>query len=596
MATPKNLARPRLKMIASWVRRLSGKIPICKACLREGFRRKITGYKLKIPMNFAITLFLLALLSFRTAAADTNPPPVIPLPCHIERGVGVFRVTPSTRIFADIPSRDVAGQLAGRLRAATGYPLHVTAEPPPKNPKDVILLTLQSSNTSTDSEAYELTVSTNAIRLGAQAQAGLFYGVQTLLQLLPPEVFRSSPVSGMDWSIPSVEIHDHPRYAWRGMMLDVGRHFIKADEIKRMLDLMALHKLNTFHWHLVDDQGWRIQIKKYPRLTEVGAWRDTSPPYGDRHSDDGLRHGGFYTQTQIREIVAYAAALHIRVIPEIEMPGHAAAAIAAYPRFGNDDVTNFAPKVVTRWGVQPYTFAPKEETFRFLEGVLDEVCGLFPSRFIHIGGDEAPKKQWKQSPFAQSVMRREHLQTEEELQSWFVRRIETYLSSKHRRLVGWDEIQEGGLPKTATLMAWRDAKWARHALSLGNDVVMATTTHTYLDYYQAPALEELARGKQFEAIGGLLPLQKVYSYNPAFVAENPDQEKHILGTQGQVWGEYVKDGKKAEYMAYPRLTALAEVAWSAQADRDYAGFTRRLQTHLLRLNALGVNYYRPPNP
>ena len=555
------------------------------------------------------------MLAISASAEDASLPGVIPLPQRMEVRSGSFTLGPETHIQSDAASLKTAERLAARLRRATGFPfpvnaaaapsatggavtplrVGVTTEPAkPAKPSaaggGVITLTSHGAKASLGAEGYELTVTPTSATIRATEEAGLFYGAVTLAQLLPPEVFARSTASGVKWSLPCVQIEDQPRFKWRGMMLDVGRHFFKIEDIKPLLDAMALHKLNTFHWHLTDDQGWRIEIKKYPKLTEVGAWRDSSPPYGNRNSDDGQRHGGFYTQDEIREIVAYAAVRHITVVPEIEMPGHASAAIASYPQLGNDDMPGFAPKVMTRWGVHPYIFAPKEETFRFLEDVLTEVCELFPSKFIHIGGDEAPKTQWKKSKFAQDVMQREGLKNEEELQSWFVRRIGKFLESKNRRLIGWDEIQEGGLPKTATMMVWRDSKWAEHALSLGNDVVMATTSHTYLDYSQAPAATELAKGVEFETIGGFLPLSKVYSYNPTFVAKTPAQEKQILGTQGQLWGEYFKSIRKVEYMAFPRLTALAEVAWTPQAARNYDDFLRRLATHNQRLDQLGISH------
>ncbi len=427
----------------------------------------------------------------------------------------------------------------------------------------------------------------------ASGTTGLFYGTQTLLQMLPSEVFAPRPPDGIRWTIPCIAIEDAPRFGWRGMLLDVGRHMIAVDDLKRLLDVMALHKLNTFHWHLTEDQGWRIEIKKYPRLTEIGAWRDSSPLYGNRTGSDGQRYGGFYTQEQIKDIVAYAAARHITVVPEIELPGHSAAALAAYPQFGNDDIPNYAPRVASLWGVQPYIYAPKEETFRFLEDVLAEVCALFPSKFIHIGGDEAPKTQWKASKFAQEVIRREGLKNEEELQGWFIRRIGRFLESKNRRLVGWDEINEGGLPKSATMMVWRDTKWAKHALALGNDIVMTPLSHTYFDYVQAPAALELAKGVEFEARAALLSLAKAYSYNPSSVAETAAQEKQILGTQAQIWGEFTKDIKKVEYLAFPRVLALAEIAWTPQAARDFDDFSRRLHSAgLSRLEQLGINFYR----
>jgi hexosaminidase len=536
------------------------------------------------------------------AAAEPPPPAIIPRPHKIEALPGVFELRSDTRIaFSEGVKAEGEGLLA-TLNQATGFklvrgPLVVSGllnstEAQRDRDRPAIELLLSTNESLLNPEGYVIGMKTNRVQIFAANPAGMFYGVQTLLQLLPPQVFASNVVKGVVWTIPCVRIEDQPRFAWRGMMLDVGRHYFPVADIKRMLDAMALHKLNTFHWHLTEDQGWRIEIKKYPKLAEVGAWRASSPPYGHRNSDDGQRYGGFYTQAEVKEIVAYAAARHITVIPEIEMPGHAAAAIASYPELGNSDIPGYAPRVMTRWGVHPYIFAPKEETFRFLEDVLTEVCDLFPSKFIHIGGDEAPKDQWKKSPFAQEVMKREGLKDEHELQSWFIRRMEKFLASKGRRLVGWDEIQEGGLPKTATMMVWRDAKWAKHALVQGNDVVMATTSHTYLDYYQAPAALELAKGKEYEAIGGHLPLQKVYSYEPTFVAETPAQEKRILGTQGQLWAEYLKDMRKVEYMAFPRLSALAEVAWSPKTARDFDDFQQRLESQYQRFDALGLKYRR----
>lgn len=517
-------------------------------------------------------------------------PTIIPAPQTMTLDKGVFKVTTNTRIVSDTGSRATALYLAEQLRVVTGFPITLTSGQPGS---EDILITMRDAKVSLGNEGYTLTATPSSVVIRAATPSGSFYGVQSLLQLLPPQALASAQSDGVDWEIPAVQIEDQPRFKWRGMMLDVGRHFIPKDDVKRMIDAMALHKLNTFHWHLTEDQGWRIEINKYPKLTEVGAWRASSPPYGDRNANDGQRHGGFYTQAEVKEVVAYAAARHITVVPEIEMPGHAAAAIASYPEFGNTDVSGFAPRVVTHWGVQPYTFAPGEETFRFLENVLTEVCALFPSKYIHIGGDEAPKTQWEQSAFAQEVMNREGLKTEDELQSWFIRRIGTFLESKNRCLIGWDEIQEGGLPKAATMMVWRDAKWAKHALALGNDVVMATTSHTYLDYYQAKPETELAKGSEFEAIGGFLPLEKVYSYDPVSVADNPAQEKQILGTQGQLWGEYVKDINKAQYMAFPRVSAVAEIAWTSQANRNYEDFLRRLPTHLQRLDQMGVKCFRP---
>nr|AKC34129.1 Hex2 [uncultured Bacteroidetes bacterium] len=522
--------------------------------------------------------------SLATSAAE--PPALIPQPVSVQPGEGSFKFSAGTGIRHDRALESEAKLLASDLAKLTdSQPKTVVKELTNALPSEILLDF--SEKTDLPPSGYELKVQPNGVVIRGKDAAGVFLGTRTLLQLLPAKLAEGSA------AIPAVTITDYPRFAWRGMMLDVGRHFHPVPDIKRFIDWMAFHKLNSFHWHLTEDQGWRIEIKKYPKLTEVGAFRESSPPYGNRNSDDGVRYGGFYTQEQLKDVVAYAAARHITVVPEIEMPGHAAAAIAAYPELGNTDIPGYSPKVMTRWGVHPYIFSPKEETFTFLEDVLSEVCDLFPSKYIHIGGDEAPKDQWKQSKFAQEVIKREGLKNEEELQSWFIRRIGRFLESKNRNLIGWDEIQEGGLPKTATMMVWRDAKWAKHALSLGNNVVMATTSHTYLDYYQNPAATELAKGVEYEAIGGHLPLEKVYSYNPTFVAENPQQEKQILGTQAQLWSEYFKDMKKVEYHAFPRIAALAEVAWTPLALKNFDGFSKRLEGIMQHYEAGNLHYCKP---
>ena len=535
------------------------------------------------------TFSLLAIAGTLSATA-AEPLPLIPKPVSVQPGAGSFQFSVGTGIRYDHKLENEAKLLAADLAKLTGrMPETADARLKISLPSEIQLGFSQGE--TLPPSGYVLKVGEKEVVIRGKDAAGVYHGTRTLLQLLPATL-----AGGAAARISAVTITDHPRFSWRGMMLDVSRHYQKPADIKRFIDWMAFHKLNNLHWHLTDDQGWRIEIKKYPKLTEVGAFRESSPPYGNRNSDDGVRYGGFYTQEEVRDIVAYAAARHITLIPEIEMPGHAAAAITAYPELGNSDIPGYAPKVMTRWGVHPYIFAPKEDTFRFLEDVLAEVCGLFPSKFIHIGGDEAPKDQWKQSKSAQELMKRENLKNEEELQSWFVRRIGKFLESKNRRLLGWDEIQEGGLPKTATMMVWRDAKWGKHALSLGNDVVMATTSHTYFDYYQNPAGTELAKGSEYEAIGGHLPLEKVYSYNPTFIAENPAQEKQILGTQGQLWSEYFKDMKKVEYMAFPRLAALAEVAWTPLALKDYQEFTSRLQGVMNHYDAGNLHYAKPIVP
>ncbi|MFM7181962.1 MAG: beta-N-acetylhexosaminidase [Verrucomicrobiales bacterium] len=523
------------------------------------------------------TMILAASLAAMPTLGAAQNLPIIPKPFEEALLAGEFPLTPETVIRFDSRLRAEAELFAVDLGKRLGREVKTVDERLRIFTPSAIYLDLSDSPGA--KEAYLMEIQPESARITGHDAAGAFYGTRSFLQLLPSD---GPP------TIPACRLKDAPRFGWRGMMLDVGRHYQKTEDIKKFIDSLAFHKMNVFHWHLTEDQGWRIEIKKYPKLTEVGAWRESSPPYGNRNGSDGIRYGGFYTQDEIREIVAYAKARHITVVPEIEMPGHAAAAIAAYPEFGNKDIPGYAPKVETSWGVKPYTFAPTEETFVFLENVLTEVLALFPSKYIHIGGDEAPKDQWKKSATAQAVIKREHLKDEHELQSWFIRRIEKFLASKGRRLIGWDEIQEGGLPKTATMMVWRDSNWAKHALDLGNQVVMAPTSHTYFDYYQEPAEQALAKGVEYEAIAGFLPIEKVYSFDPAFVATDENQKKLILGTQAQLWAEYFKTWDKVEYMAYPRMAALAEVAWSPLAKKDYEDFLARLEPMLARYRADGI--------
>jgi hexosaminidase len=356
--------------------------------------------------------------------------------------------------------------------------------------------------------------------------------------------------------------------------------------VEKFIDLLALHKMNSFHWHLTDDQGWRIEIKKYPKLTEVGAWRKETL-VGLLHDKkgpkfDGQPHGGFYTQEDIAEIVAYAKARHVNVVPEIEMPGHAQAAIAAYPELG---CTGQKLEVFTTWGVDENIFSPRETSIQFLQDVLREVLGLFPSTYIHVGGDEARKTQWKASPEVQSRIKELGLKDEDEMQSYFVRRMDEFLTAQGRRLIGWDEILEGGLAPKATVMSWRGEKGGIAAARAGHDVVMAPTNYTYFDYYQSKN-----KAKEPLAIGGFLPLRAVYNYEPIPRELDADSAKHVLGTQGQIWTEYIAEPRQVEYMAYPRAAALAEAAWTPKSKKAYTPFLQRLAVHSKRLKALEVNY------
>lgn len=502
-------------------------------------------------------------------------PAIVPAPLSMTPKEGFFHLNEQTAVVASGDCEPLANRLREALGSATGFSLPWSS----KGGTNKIVLRL---NAELAAEGYRLSVSQNKIQIEGASPAGVFYGIQTLRQLLPESIFRSAPVGQSSWLVPAVEIVDQPRFPWRGAHLDVSRHFMPKEFIFKFLDLMALHKLNTFHWHLTDDQGWRIEIKKYPRLTAIGASRsDTmlrySPPVYE-----GKPHGGFYTQEDAREVVAYAAQRFITVVPEIEMPGHAQAAIAAYPELGNTDQKL---PVATSWGVIENVFNVEDTTIRFLQDVLDEVLKIFPSPYIHIGGDEVPKKQWKESPRAQEKMRSLGLKDEHELQSWFVRQMDAYLTAKGRRLIGWDEILEGGLAPGATVMSWRGTEGGIAAARSGHDVVMAPTSHTYLDYYQSKMIES-----EPWAIGGYLPLETVYSFEPVPSDLTPAQTRHILGAQAQLWTEYIRTPKHLEYMAFPRLCALAEVVWSTKEKRDFGSFQDRLSKHVRRLGILDVGF------
>ncbi|MDF9872111.1 beta-N-acetylhexosaminidase [Streptomyces sp. NPDC020196] len=449
-------------------------------------------------------------------------------------------------------------------------------------------------------EGYRLTVVPDrGVRITGGSEAGVFWGAQTLRQLLGPEAFRRAPVGqGAARGIPATEIEDGPRFGWRGLMLDVARHFTPKDGVLRMLDLLAAHKLNVFHFHLTDDQGWRVEIKRYPRLTEVGAWRARTK-YGHRASElwDETPHGGFYTQDDIREIVAYAAERHIRVVPEIDIPGHSQAAVSAYPELGNTDVVDTsALSVWDTWGVNPNVLAPTDHTLRFFEGVFEELLDLFPagtSPFIHVGGDECPKDQWRQSPAAQARIAELGLKDEDELQSWFIRHFDRWLTDRGRRLIGWDEILEGGIAEGAAVSSWQGYAGGIAAAEAGHDVVMCPLQQVYLDYRQDAGPDEPM------PIGYVRTLEDVYRFEPVPPGLSEEAAGHVLGTQVNVWTEVMQNRQRVDYQVFPRLAAFAEVAWSrlpAPGERDFAGFERRMETHYARLDALGVDYRPPTGP
>jgi hexosaminidase len=523
--------------------------------------------------------------------------PIIPAPRRLEARPGEFRLDRETRIMLSDPAstelRTLSELLAAPLRAASGLPLPVSPEPAADHAPHAITIRLAPDSDSGEPEGYRLSVTERGAILSAPTPAGLLHGLETLRQLLPPELERggatsSAPPLPVRWVLPAVEIEDAPRFRYRGLLLDVARWFYPPEFIEKLIDLLALYKLNILHLHLTDDQGWRLEIKKYPRLTQVGAWRRETivGQNFDPYVGDGTPHGGFYTQEQMRDLVAYAAARHVTIIPEIEMPGHARAALAAYPELS---CTGQTFEVSTRWGVHEDIFCPSEQTFAFLEDVLLEVMQLFPSKYIHIGGDEVPKKQWEDSPVAQKLIRREGLGNEEGLQSYFIRRIEGFLRAHGRRLIGWDETLEGGLAPEATVMSWRGVEGGIEAARQGHDVIMTPSNRTYFDYYQGdPAAEPLA-------IGGFLPLDSVYAFEPVPGDLTPEQAAHVIGAQGNVWTEYIPTPARAEYMILPRMLALAEVLWSTREARSWDRFVARLPTQFARLDALGAEY-RVPEP
>lgn len=514
------------------------------------------------------------------ACAGAAPEPVfLPRPVQVTPGKGAFQVGPDTRIVVadaqDAELRRIADAWAAPLRTRSGWSLPVEAGPCAKK---AICVRVTGEG---DAEGYHLAVTSDSVVVAGSDHPGVFYGFQTLSQSLPTRLDGSAPIR-----LAGLDVEDAPRFPYRGMHLDVGRHFFGPDFVKRYIDQLARYKINRFHWHLTEDQGWRIEIKRYPRLTEVGAWRAQTmvEKNFDPFVGDGVRYGGFYTQDEIRDIVEYARERYVTIVPEIEMPGHSLAALAAYPELA---CTPGPFQVGETWGVFEDIFCPKEETFDFLENVLTEVMDLFPGEYVHIGGDEAPKARWETSEVAQSVMRREGLADEHELQSWFVQRIERFLNDHGRRLIGWDEILEGGLAPDATVMSWRGVQGGIDAARQGHDVIMTPTSHLYFDFYQGdPTQEPLA-------IGGYQPLERVYSFEPVPDELTATEARHILGAQGNLWTEYITSEDHAEYMAFPRALALAEVTWSPKDTRDFGDFARRLPRQLERLDAAGIHYRIP---
>lgn len=539
--------------------------------------------------SFFISVLLCSALSF---AQEVN---IIPQPVQVIKQNGNFIITPQTSlVVANKEDIATAAFLNKYLSDYYGFELAIVQ----KASNNYIKFKSLKKVNGLKSEGYSLKSGNERVLIEGNSAIGTFYGMQTLIQLLPVEKSNSLKIA-------SIDVKDEPRFAYRGAMLDVGRHFFPVAFIKKYIDYLALHKLNYFHWHLTEDQGWRIEIKKYPKLTEIGSKRNGSiiGRYPGKGSDN-ISEEGFYTQEEIKDIVKYASNRFITVIPEIEMPGHSSAAIAAYPMLScfpeekselsdsmiseksKQELASGRTKIVQEtWGVFTDVYAPTEYTFKFLEDVLDEVMALFPSKYIHVGGDESPKDAWKRSEFCQQLIKEKGLKDEHGLQSYFIQRMEKYINGKGRTLIGWDEILEGGLAPNAIVMSWRGEEGGIAAAKENHQVIMTPGSHVYLDHSQTKNDSEVT-------IGGFLPLETVYGYEPVPKELNEQQSKYVLGAQGNVWTEYMSNPAKVEYMIFPRLSALSEVLWSAKEKKDWQSFQIKMETMKKRYTMWGANYFK----
>ncbi len=543
----------------------------------------MTGHRLSTHALHAALLLALTATGGHALAATTTAPvswqqpvevtgaSIIPRPVSVQPGNGRFVVDASTRVIAADGAGDVAAQFTQLLARTTPLQLKTTSS---GNAKGAIQFRLGKPTGEASPESYSLRINGDGVLVEAADARGLFYGAMSLWQLL-----AAAPANSI--TLPAMQVDDAPRFSWRGFMLDSARHFQSIEDIKLILDAMATHKLNTFHWHLTDDQGWRMEIKRYPKLTEVGSCRAAAGEAGV--GPDGKPHlyCGFYTQDQIRDVVAYAAARHITVVPEVDVPGHAQAAVAAYPEHG---VVDGPTQPSANWGVNPYLFNPREPTLQFLENILAEVLEMFPGQYIHIGGDEAVKYQWQDSPQVQAYIRELGLKDEEALQSHMLKRLEKYLEDHGRKLIGWDEIIEGGLPPQATVMSWRGIEGGIEAATHGHDVVMTPGNTLYLDFLQTNLPEEPTGRPKFTS------MQRVYAFDPVPAELTPAQRKHVIGVQANMWTEHTRNGKDLKHNVFPRLAALSEIAWTPLQNKSYDDFLARLPAQLQRYKALGIAY------
>jgi hexosaminidase len=548
------------------------------------FRESIIAY----PMKKVFTTLTLLVCMF----ANAQEVSIIPQPTSLQVNEGSFNISAKTNLQIKSAGQQKAANFLNKyLQEFYGFQLKVTVGTGAKN-----AISLVNTNGNAPKGTYTLVSSSNGVAIKGANEEGVFYGVQSLIQLLP--IQKSASLN-----IPAVSIQDQPRFVYRGMHLDEGRHFFGMDFVKKYIDFIAMYKLNTFHWHLTEDQGWRIEIKKYPKLTSVGGFRNANiiGRYPGKGSNN-TRYGGYYTQAQIKEIVKYAADRFVTIIPEIEMPGHASAAIAAYPElscFPNESTPAIptmhsaatlealkkpGTKIVQEtWGVFDDVFVPSENTFTFLQNVLDEVIALFPSTYIHIGGDECPKESWKRSEFCQNLIKEKGLKDEHGLQSYFIGRIEKYLNSKGRQIIGWDEILEGGLAPNATVMSWRGEKGGIEAAKEKHTVIMTPGGWMYFDHQQNKKEDSVT-------IGGYTTIQKVYSYEPLPKEMDPADHKYVLGAQANVWSEYMNNTAKVEYMVFPRMSALSEVLWTSKENKSWPAFEKKLLHEFKRYDNFKINY------
>ena len=508
---------------------------------------------------------------------------IIPKVNSLKINSGVFQFNKKTSFVTSNSNQEIAAQLLiDKFKNAAGWDLQIVHESTSTNSVSF------QSDESLEKEAYILQVDKNNVKITASDNSGFLYAIQSLKQLLPIEIESNNTIENISWEIPNVEISDSPRFKWRGLMLDLSRHFFDKDYIKETIDALSMHKMNILHLHLIDDQGWRIEIKKYPKLTGVGAWRVDQEhiPWNSRTKNNPKEkgtYGGFLTQEDLKEIVAYAASKGVDVVPEIEMPAHVTSAIAAYPELSCLEETVAVPSGAL-WPITDIYCAGKENTFQFLEDVLLEVMEIFPSKYIHIGGDEATKTNWEACPHCQKRIKDEGLENVEELQSYFIKRMEKFINSKGKKLIGWDEILEGGLAPDATVMSWRGVKGGIEAVKHGNDAIMTPVGYCYFDYYQGPPEYEPVAG------GSVTTVSKVYSFDPIVEDLTEEEAKHVLGGQANVWAEHIPTEEHSQYMIFPRLTALSETLWSSKALRNWDNFSGRLKSMMKRFEFLDINY------